>query len=116
MGIPASKRLRTKTDFLQVRNEGMRSPCGPFIFQWRRVDCEAVLPPRLGIIASRRVGNAVKRNLGKRRMREIFRMNSESIPNNVEIVVVLRSSFDQYSYAKMESRFLKACKQAESMA
>lgn len=107
MGIPASKRLRTQTDFQEVRNGGRRSPCGPFILQWRKREGE--IARRLGVIASRRVGNAVKRNLGKRRVREIFRKNEQSLPAGVDVVIVLRSSFDRHDFADLEARFLRAC-------
>ena len=60
MGIPASKRLRKPREFQEVRSLGHRIHCGPFIFQ-----CHAsgsLTAPRLGIVASGRVGKAVKRS------------------------------------------------------
>lgn len=36
MGVPTAKRLRTQRDFQQVRTEGKRFLCGPFILQWRK--------------------------------------------------------------------------------
>mgnify|MGYP002634193167 CR=1 FL=1 len=109
MGIPASKRLRKQGDFLEVRTEGKRILCGPFIFQchWHAADVES--GRRFGVIASRRVGNAVKRNLGKRTFREIFRKNEATLPECCDVVVVLRHSFDQHAFSDLEFRFLRAC-------
>lgn len=72
----------------------------------------------LGVIASRRVGNAVKRNRGKRLIREIFRRNFRTLPMlpmlpmlpiGSRFVVVLRSGFDRYGFFELEAHFLKAC-------
>ena len=98
MGIPTSKRLRKPHDFQEVRSEGTRILCGPFIFQCRRTCAWQGRCRRFGVIASRRVGNAVKRNLGKRIFREIFRKHESALPMGSDIVVVLRSSFDRHSF------------------
>jgi ribonuclease P protein component len=108
MGVPVAKRLRKQRDFQLVRAEGKRSLCGPFIFQCREVP-DAQLPRRFGVIASRRVGNAVKRNRGKRLMRELFRLHESKLPESVDLVVVLRSGFDHFDFAELELRFIKAC-------
>jgi ribonuclease P protein component len=108
MGIPASVRLRSPREFQEVRSSGHRIQCGPFIFQCR-LSSEAS-PPKLGIVASRRVGNAVKRNYGKRLFRELFRQHGALLPVGSELVVVLRSHFDRYSFQQLESRLLRAMK------
>jgi ribonuclease P protein component len=110
MGIPTSKRLRKPREFQEVRNQGKRILCGPFIFQCRRLSTEAGQVRRFGVIASKRVGNAVKRNLGKRTFRELFRLHELLLPPGSEIVVVLRSSYDRHSFSDLESRFMRACK------
>ncbi|MEM1222605.1 MAG: ribonuclease P protein component [Verrucomicrobiota bacterium] len=112
MGIPASKRLRKKGDFLKVRDQGFRLYCGPFIYQCRLFPAHAESKRRFGVIASRRVGNAVTRNKGKRVFREIFRKNEIQLPANCDVVIILRSSFRDYSYAELEAEFTRACKNA----
>ncbi|HBM86437.1 MAG TPA: ribonuclease P protein component [Opitutae bacterium] len=109
MGIPTSKRLRKAYDFQEVRSEGTRILCGPFIFQCRGLARGKDDACRFGVIASRRVGNAVKRNKGKRVFREIFRKHESALPKGSDLVVVLRSSFDRHSFDNLESRFLRAC-------
>ena len=110
MGLPTAKRLRTQRDFQQVRTEGKRAQCGPFILQWRQRTPEEGEGRRLGVIASKRVGNAVRRNYGKRVIRSIFRQNEAAVPAGIDVVIVLRASFIRFDYAELEARFLKACK------
>jgi ribonuclease P protein component len=87
---------------------GHRIHCGPFIFQSRVTPGSGA--PRLGVIASRRVGNAVQRNYGKRIFRECFRRHAAELPDGSETVVVLRSGFEGHSFEDLEARFLRACR------
>lgn len=112
MGIPASQRLRKQSEFHQVRRSEHRIHCGPFVIQCDLPSADAAASedlPRLGVIASRRVGNAVKRNRGKRLVREIFRKNAARLPRGGRLVVVLRSGYDRYDFADLEAHFVKAC-------
>ncbi len=109
MGVPASQRLRKQSEFQQIRSRGTRIHCGSFIFQCLQREAETSQECRLSVIASRRVGNAVKRNRGKRVFREIFRRHQGALPPRCDVVVVLRSSYDSHSYADLEARFLRAC-------
>lgn len=45
---------------------------------------------RLGVTASRRVGNAVVRNRIKRRIREWFRRNRGAVPGQRDLIVIAR--------------------------
>jgi len=47
---------------------------------------------RLGITASRRVGNAVERNRAKRVVREAFRRLRQELPAGLELVVIVRQA------------------------
>ncbi len=52
---------------------------------------EAVpLPTRLGLTVSKKVGDAVARNLVKRRLRELFRLHKGWFPPARDIVIIAR--------------------------
>ncbi len=48
--------------------------------------------PRLGITASRRVGNAVTRNRLKRIIREWFRLNKRAVTASLDINIIAKKS------------------------
>ena len=45
---------------------------------------------RVGIVVSKKIGNAVKRNKVKRRIREIVRLNQKYLPVGFDIVIISR--------------------------
>lgn len=108
MGIPASQRLRKQCEFQAVRSSEHRIHCGPFVVQCELADAGGESLPRLGVIASRRVGNAVTRNRGKRLVREIFRRHADALPRGSRFVVVLRAGYHRYDFAGLEAQFIKA--------
>lgn len=112
MRLKAKQRLKTQRDFAQVREHGVKVHGGAFILVFWAKEGGPMLR-RIGVIASRRVGNAVKRNRAKRLFREIFRLNQEALPPRGDFVIIVRSHFDGYSFESLQERFLKACKQAQ---
>lgn len=114
MGLPGSQRLRRQCDFQQVRSYGLRVHSGAFVLQYAPSGSQSIGTPVLGIIASRRVGNAVKRNRGKRLFREIFRSQAGTLSGGCSLsagryVIILRASYDQYDYSSLENQFIQAC-------
>ncbi len=72
-------RLRKRAEFLRVAASGKKAAAPGVIVQTRRVDAavphlDAVADLWLGITCSRKVGNAVKRNRARRRLREAARV------------------------------------------
>ncbi len=111
----ARQHIRRSAEFAVVRANGRRVDCGAFILQLLvRADVEEGSPPhrRLGVIASKRVGPAVVRNRAKRLLREIFRLNQESLPKNCDVVLVARASMDRYGFDELQKKYLNACQRA----
>ena len=65
---------------------------------------------RLGLVVSRRLGNAVVRNLIKRRLREAFRTNRHDLPTDLDVICIPRSGPPRSvkSYAASLRRLLPA--------
>lgn len=70
-------RLSRGSDFLAVRNRGVRVNAGPLLLHGLPT---ALQHPRLGLGVSTRAGNAVRRNAVKRRLREAFRLGWRDWP------------------------------------
>lgn len=63
-------------------------------------------PIRLGIVASRKVGDAVTRNRAKRLIRDIFRRNSQaSAGAGIDVVVMPRPGLFEAAYPLLEADF-----------
>jgi ribonuclease P protein component len=59
---------------------------------------------RLGIVASRRIGGAVRRNKAKRLIREIFRLNKQQ-GSGWDIVVIARADLPDAEFSALEVDF-----------
>jgi ribonuclease P protein component len=58
---------------------------------------------RLGISASRKIGNAVARNRWKRLLREAFRLTRSQLPTGVDLIVVPRATAEPALASLVES-------------
>jgi ribonuclease P protein component len=61
---------------------------------------------RIGITATRKIGNSVERNRARRLVREAFRKNKWLVPNGVDIVINVRRSLVEAGYADFEGEFI----------
>ncbi|MBC8123551.1 MAG: ribonuclease P protein component [Gemmatimonadaceae bacterium] len=85
--LPVLHRLRASRDFEQVYRQGKRY--GGSLLNVFVLGCEPG-PTRIGITASRKVGNAVRRNRLKRLVRESLRPLVLKLTDGFKIVVVVR--------------------------
>ena len=106
MRFPRNQRVTQRRDYLRIRDDGTRYDCGAFLCQIVPSKQNA---PRLGIIATRKIGNAVVRNRAKRIFRELFRLNQKDIPQNIDIVIIVRKNFNHYTFPTLSRRLLGAC-------
>lgn len=106
------QRLRKNADFLATRDTGKTYRCPYFILftRIRPEDSADILCTRIGISASRKVGNAVVRNKAKRRFKEIHRLHQHTMRSDVDILLSIRRGCKTASYEEMEQRFLHALK------
>jgi ribonuclease P protein component len=86
----ARDRVRKRADFRRIQETGRRVVSPGFIFLLQRSAADGT--PRLGITASRRVGNSAERNRAKRLVREAFRATRAFWPAGAEILVIVRQA------------------------
>lgn len=64
---------------------------------------------RIGISASKKVGNSVVRHRFARLVRESFRLNKDILEDGKDIIVVARAAAKDKNFDKIESAFLHLC-------
>jgi ribonuclease P protein component len=67
---------------------------------------------RLGIIASRKLGNAVRRNRAKRLIREVFRRSDFPGRRGMDVVVIPRRELFEAAFPDFEADFLTTLKRS----
>jgi ribonuclease P protein component len=89
------ERIRKRADFQRILREGAKYHAPHFRVSIRP---NALSHSRLGITVGRRIGSAVERNRLKRRIREFFRLNKESLPGSTDLVVTAREGSASLNY------------------
>lgn len=85
--FPKDARLRARAEFKRASASGARRTSPHFIVYLAQ---NRLGRRRLGITASRKVGNAVVRNRVKRLVREYFRNAGDKLPDSRDYVVIAR--------------------------
>ena len=80
--FPKMARIRCADEFQRVREQGVRFSAGRIT-----VAAASGSKRRLGVVVSRKVGNAVQRNRIKRIIKEMFRCNQKEFPRGDCVVV-----------------------------
>jgi ribonuclease P protein component len=88
--IAKEMRLRRRADFVGVQSQGMKLH-GRHVLALARKRSEPLLPGRLGLTVTKKVGNAVIRNRIKRMLREWMRLHGW-VPAGWDVVLVAKDS------------------------
>jgi ribonuclease P protein component len=59
-------------------------------------------------VASKKVGNAVKRSKAKRWMRVLYRRKKELLNNTLDLVMIAKPEIQEASWKALEEEYLKA--------
>ena len=86
--FPKTVRVRSRLEFAAVYELGVRVSDG--CLTMLALPNERPLT-RLGLAVSKRCGNAVRRNLIKRRLREVFRLSRMDLPSSFDLVIQPRA-------------------------
>ncbi len=96
------ERLHKRKEFQKVFEKGK-------IFKNEQIKIYALLNnspvSRLGLVAGKKFGNAVKRNRYKRIFREAYRLNKNLLKNGVDLVILPRHGLNDLSLKAVEENF-----------
>ena len=106
-----SSRLAQSRDFARVRQRGERLVLGCLIANWNRLPEGSA--PRLGIVTTKKIGDAPDRSRARRLLRESFRLHQHEFIQPVELVLVARNSITGKDFAAVEKDFLAALHRAK---
>ncbi|HTM46605.1 MAG TPA: ribonuclease P protein component [Polyangiaceae bacterium] len=105
--LSAASRLRKRSEFRAVQAQASRVVTRHFVFLLHMPNA-AQRSPRLGITASRKVGNAVARNRAKRLVREAFRATRDLWQPGLDLVVIVRASLGEMKLLDVVSQWRSA--------
>ena len=103
--------LRKKTDFQSIYNRG-KSVGDRFVVLFYRPN--GLVYNRTGFLASKKVGNSVKRNRARRLMKESYRHLAGRLSQNVhyDFIIIARNTISGKKCAEVEKSLFSAMKRA----
>jgi ribonuclease P protein component len=101
------RRIRKRADFLRVQSQGQRASTAHFTLL---VAGGGPGPSRLGIVVTKKVGNAVARNRVKRVCRECFRLWPDFVPEGIDLVVIAKEGAPELGLAAVRGEWERARK------
>ena len=108
--FPARRRLKLAREFDRVRSEGKVVRSSLLMLGVLRVEKEARF--RVGLVTSRRIGGAVRRNRVRRRLREIVRRQQHEIVSGIWLVVIARPGAAAANSETLEMEWVRLAERA----
>lgn len=111
--LPRSSKIKQEGDFARAKSRGQRLTGGCLIVN--------ILPrpiganSRLGVVTSKKIGDAVERSRARRLLRETFRLHQHDLARPVDVVLVARLSIAGMKLADVEKDFLRLLGQARAL-
>lgn len=108
-GLPRAQRIRKRPEFVRIQDSPVRVGTRHLLLLLDARTDDA--PPRLGVVASRKVGCAVMRNRAKRLVREAFRIHQDALPRGIDVVVIVRPGTHELALADVAGELTHAVPQ-----
>ena len=102
--------LKQNHEFRRLYSKGRSGVCPYFVIYCRKTGRPV---SRLGITTGLKLGNAVKRNRARRRIRELYRTHEGALLPGYDIVIVARARVIYGRYGELERSFDRLVKKLE---
>jgi ribonuclease P protein component len=101
--LSKADKLRRRREFLRVQAAGRRL-FTPHFHIWLAPGTREA--PRLGLVVTRRLGKAVRRNRVKRLLREFFRRHKQQLPP-LDLVIMARKGAEALGYQQVQEELAR---------
>ena len=102
--------LKKNHEFRRLYRKGASAVAGGMVLYCRK---NRLGHNRLGVTVSVKLGNAVKRNRARRRLREVYRLNSLRLRQGWDIVLVARNRTLTAPWGELNDTFFRLCRKLD---
>jgi len=111
LGFPRSRWLAKQHEFKRVYETGRKTSNEYLTVYTCPVQGRQ---GKVGIVAGRRLGNAVERNRTRRILRETIRTNQHSITDNTDLVVIVKGRALDLPHQELAEQFVQLLRKSEA--
>ncbi len=105
--MKAAVTLKKNHEFRRLYQKGASAVGGGMVIYCRR---NRFGHNRVGITVSVKLGNAVKRNRARRRLREVYRLNADKLRQGWDMVIVARGRTLNAPWQELNDTFTRLCR------
>ncbi len=106
------KFITSKKEYREVYDDNKRLVNNLFIFLIKKIPENFF---HVGIVVSKKVGNAVVRNKVKRRLRAFLRENEQLHPTNMKLIIIAKTEVGNAKWKKFKEDLIETFKTFENV-
>ena len=104
--------LKENHEFRRLYQKGASAVSGCMVVYCRK---NRLGHNRLGITVSVKLGHAVVRNRARRRLREVYRLNSGALKQGYDMILVARGKTLSAGWRELNDTFLRLCRKLDTL-